>query len=163
MTVRNGVLDPRNLYHTGIVVTNLNDSMHALTSSAGLRWRDILENTVNVQLEDQSKSVHFRCLYSREGPHFVELIEKIPGTIWDDESSGRLHHLGYWSDDVLADAAALSAAGWQQVAIHVPEQDVEPLFSFHEGSLGFYVELVTARRRSRLEGSSDYAGQTPHR
>ena len=50
-----------------------------------------------------------RGVYSRDVPR-LELVRAIPETLWQPANAG-VHHLGYWSDDVDADVAALVAGG----------------------------------------------------
>ena len=39
-----------------------------------------------------------KMAYSKSEPR-LEIIQSIPGTVWEPADSG-VHHIGYWSDDV---------------------------------------------------------------
>ena len=70
----------------------------------------------------------------------LEIIQAIAGTIWEPASSG-IHHLGYWSDDVAADSAALTAQGFE-LELHGGPAEV-PMFAYHRGASGPRIEILS--------------------
>ena len=81
----------------------------------------------------------FRFVYSIDGPH-LELIQEVPGTIWAAPKDGAAHHLGYWSDDLAATAAALEAVGFTCEAR--PAGDQLTAFAYYLSPTGLRIEIV---------------------
>ena len=69
------------------------------------------ESEQPVVLEGGPARLTFGFAYSIQDPHRIELVQAIPGTLWEVPRPGGAHHLGYWSDDVPAMSAALAARG----------------------------------------------------
>ena len=102
-------MKPGDLYHTGIVVDDLDETLAFLGATSGYRWASLNEVTLEVETPSGDVRVPLRLTYSLDEP-LLEVIEAVPGTIWDRSPAG-VHHLGYWSDDVDADVAILEAQG----------------------------------------------------
>ena len=126
------------LYHAGVVVDDLDAAREQLSAAGGHVWTATVESDVAVHLPEGEKLVSLRVCFSTTSPH-LELIEAVPGTVWEPPSSG-VHHLGYWSDDVVADCAELAAAGYAVEAW----SDVGGLrmFAYCHAPLGPRIELV---------------------
>ena len=89
------------VYHIGIVVSDLEAAKTHLTELLGITWgnnTDIKVNGVRDGDGHDSEVPFFLC-YSREEPH-IELVQEVPGTIWERNEHSNLHHLGVWSDAV---------------------------------------------------------------
>jgi catechol 2,3-dioxygenase-like lactoylglutathione lyase family enzyme len=98
-------------FHTGIVVDDLERSLGELSELFGYEWCDEIHVEQPVQTPSGDTTVEFRFRYSRSTPR-LEVIEHRPGTLWVPAAGSGIHHLGYWSDDVAADSAALAQAGY---------------------------------------------------
>ena len=85
-----------------------------------------------------------------QGPHHVELVQSIPGTLWTVVAPGHAHHLGYWVDDVPSAAAELERVGSAQVASVAIEG--RPAADVHLPPIphGLYLEIVDRRMRAVL-------------
>ena len=81
----------------------------------GVTWRD---GGAEVRLTEATgvRTVQTAYALSTSGPHHVELVQSIPGTVWSVTAPGHAHHLGYWVDDVPSAAAELVRLGSEQVA-----------------------------------------------
>ncbi len=136
------------LYHTGIVVDDLASAMHRFGDLLGVTW---LEGGAKVRIvtDEGPRIVATAYALSAEGPHHVELVQSVAGTLYTVSGTGQAHHLGYWADDVTATSAALSTSGLPKVAgIYLTDHDASPICAYHQAGSGFYVELVsTALRR----------------
>jgi hypothetical protein len=136
------------LYHTGVVVTDLVGSMAEYERTLGVTWgfgsHRVPAGTLEQPLltRQGARTVRFQFVYSNEGPHRLELVQAIPETVWAVPSPGA-HHLGYWSDDIVADSAHLSAAGapWT-VRMGVTVEEERPYAVMHRLPSGLDVELV---------------------
>lgn len=142
-----------NLFHSGIVVDDLERAMAELGEEVGVRWTPIIDNVRPIVTDGRTVDLRFRMVYSIDGPHRYELVQAIPGTLWQavPEQPARLHHVGYWSDDIEADGAALERAGAPTVAIAQTPDGGAPVFRYHRSRLGFYIELVSSSVRSGME------------
>ena len=99
------------LFHTGVVVDDLDASMTALSTLNGLHWAppQITETPMVGPAGPLPRKVRFT--YSIEGPHHVELLQQLDSAPYESLTGGRrVHHLGYLANDLEADAARLDAA-----------------------------------------------------
>ena len=51
-----------------------------------------------------------RYAYSKVEPTQLELIERVPNTVWDADPRS-FHHVGYWVADLIAASEQLEARG----------------------------------------------------
>ena len=148
LTAAPGALRHEDLFHTGIVVDDLETAKQEFGALLGLTW---LEGGGKVALQDAggASSVVTRYAISAEGPHHVELVQSVPGTLYTTNGSTRAHHIGYWVDDVPAASAALVRSGLTNVVLIGFGGDRPPITAYHEAGEGFWIELV-ARSMKRL-------------
>jgi hypothetical protein len=148
-------LSHADLYHTGIVVDDLASAQEEFGRLLGVTW---LEGggEVRIHSHDGVRMAKTAYAISSEGPHHVELVQSVPGTLYTVSGTGRAHHLGYWAEDVRATSAALSRCGLPEVAsISFGDDDGAPLCAYHQAGEAFYIELVsTAMRRVLFRGKS---------
>lgn len=142
------MINPKDLYHTGIVVANLDVAAEDLTKSTGVNWRPERTVTVDTRTSTGILTVPFRMLYSVEGPPFIELIEGIPGTIWSAAGGSRLHHIGYWAADVAAESERLEALGLHREGGDDGPDGFPKNFSYHSQGNGVLIELINSAGRS---------------
>ncbi len=129
------------LYHTGIVVDDYEGTLAQLTSLFGYQWGEEMRSTNPVTLASgETVMLESAFCYSLNGPR-LEIIRTNPGTVWEPSSSG-VHHLGYWSDDVAADSAAMTAAGYE-LELFGPGPDGVPMYAYHKHPTGPRLEIVT--------------------
>lgn len=142
-----------NLFHSGIVVDDLEAAKDVLGAELGVRWTPVIDNVRPIIIEGRTVDLRFRVVYSIDGPHRYELVEAIPDTLWQGVPGqpARLHHVGYWSDDIQADGAALEQAGAPTVAVIATADGEAPVFRYHRSRLGFYIELVSSSVRAGME------------
>jgi hypothetical protein len=138
--------DHADLYHTGIVVHDLERAKAEMSEQLGITWGVQGTSEQPVVLEGCPATLTFGFAYSAQGPHRIELVQAIPGTLWEVPRPGSAHHLGYWCDDVPAMSAALAARGLPLAArIDGPAPIV-----MHRAASGLYVELVGRSLREML-------------
>jgi catechol 2,3-dioxygenase-like lactoylglutathione lyase family enzyme len=105
-------MKPENLYHTGIIVDDIEAAKRWYTIVMGYRFSSTAGEGHEqlVELASGPKTISgMRIAYSLNEPR-IELVSAIPGTIWQPTKAG-VHHLGYWSEDVDGDLANLLANG----------------------------------------------------
>lgn len=138
-----------NLFHIGIVTDDLDATRAGLTGLLGYEWGPQIGGPVTVTLPGGVVvDVEMACAYSITTPR-LEIVRSIPGTFWEPVAGAGVHHLGYWSDDVAADAAELVAAGYETEATRGGPDG--PSFAFLRSDTGYRVELVSRASQSGLE------------
>jgi hypothetical protein len=143
-------LSHADLYHTGIVVDDLASAQEEFGRLLGVTWLQG-GGEVRIQSDDGVRIAKTAYAISAEGPHHVELVQSVPGTVYTVSGTGRAHHLGYWADDVRATSAALSRQGLPEVAtISFGDDDAPPICAYHRAGDRFYIELVSTTMRRVL-------------
>jgi hypothetical protein len=154
-------------FHVGVVVDDLESALDELADLFGYRWCPPMALPMPVVLPSGEQTVDLRFTYSVTTPH-VEVIQVIPGTLWVPVDGSGIHHLGYWSDDVGADAARLADRGYAMEATGV-QPDGTPYWAYYRSPIGPRIELVSRQVQAGLEqywasGSADPAqGEDGHR
>jgi hypothetical protein len=136
-------------FHVGIVVDDLDAALAGLGDLFGYEWGAMFDGPVPVTLPTGPTEVPFRFVYSRNAPR-VEIIQSVAGTLWEPAAGSGIHHLGYWSDDVAADAAELERRGFAAEATGT-RPDGSPSFAFHRSPTGPRIELVDRALQPGLE------------
>lgn len=123
-------------FQVGIAVQDIEQAMAELGGALGVEW-------VGPTVRELGPTT-LRVAFARTGPPYLELIEGSPGSIWDAPAGSFLHHLGYWSDDLAADAARLEASG-------IPlEVDLGHARYHRSTSGGIRIELIDAAHRQNF-------------
>lgn len=96
--------------------------------------------------------------FSLGGPFAVEVWQALPGTPLDIPESGGVHHIGYWVDDLAAEAKRLEALGFPGFAT----AGAAPLLN--RGPAGTLVELCDLHSdrpslRDLFPPESEFAGE----
>jgi hypothetical protein len=130
------------LFHTGIVVDDLVSAKEEFGDLLGLTWLEG-EGDVPMFLADGPRMLKMAFAYSSEGPHHLELVQSVEGTLWTVPRTGHAHHVGYWSDDLGAASASLSARGLPLVAnMGTYMEDEFPMGVYHQADNGLYIEIL---------------------
>lgn len=141
-------MKPSDQFHVGIVVDDIAAAAAELSEVFGYQWCEEIGTSAEVRLPGGDTVLDLRSVYSMSTPR-VELVQSIPGTLWQPADSG-VHHLGHWSDDVAADSAELARRGHPVEAVGT-RPDGTPYWAFHRGSAGPRIELVTRTLQPVLE------------
>jgi hypothetical protein len=133
------------LYHVGIVVPDVEAAQTALTGQLGVTWGPVLHLDAVEYRDGAGEDVVLptTMCYSVNGPH-LELILEVPGSVWVRNEHSNLHHIGFWSDDLIADGSDLSRAGCPLQLCGRSDDDAPVSFSYHRNDLGVRIELVDA-------------------
>ena len=142
------LLNHDDLFHTGIVVDDLDAAKQHFGRLLGVTW---LEGggKVSMHTAEGESPVVTKYAVSAEGPHHVELVQSVPETLYTSNGSSRAHHVGYWVDDVPAASDALARSGLTHVVLISFGAGRPPITAYHEAGDGFWIELV-ARSMKRL-------------
>ena len=147
-------IDHAALFHTGIVVDDLAAEAARMGEQLGVTWHEG-GGEVFLVTADGAALTKTAYVLSKEGPHHLELVQSVPGTLYTPSPDPRGHHLGYWVDDVSAASAALEAQGLPlDTSMCFGRADAPPICAYHRASTsdraGFFVELVSTRMRKVL-------------
>lgn len=140
------MIDYQRLFHTGLVVEDLQASMDALQSALGLTWAtpNHFDGLPLWTPETGLEHIDLVATYSCEGPQHVELIQGLASGVYTPLPGPAVHHVGVWVDDVPAEVAALCSKGWVVSAAGACPEDGYGLFVYldHPGST-MRLELVS--------------------
>src|ERR1700722_8619337 len=105
------------IWHIGIAVPDLEKGKKELGEVFGLRWRPARVRKLTLaDAAGQTYEVECHVVFSLGGPFAVEVWQAIPGTPLDVPEGGAVHHIGYWVDDLAAEAKRLDALGYPRSA-----------------------------------------------
>jgi hypothetical protein len=131
-------------YHVAVVVEDLADAMDELGELLGLQWGEpFTGSSHHVTGSGDVVEAAPRVVLSRQGPPYMELIERRPGTVYADLG---LHHLGFWTDDVAAESGRFSAAGCPMEASGATADGTRTGFAYHLAGNDLRLELVDIAR-----------------
>jgi hypothetical protein len=140
------------LYHVGIVVPDVEVAKVHLGELLGITWGPVVHiDEYGVQDGDGNRIVVPNTLcYSTEPPH-IELVQEVPGTVWECNEHSNLHHIGVWSDALPADSPTYSELRCPlQLCGH--DADTAPVqFAYHRDPLGVRIELVDIAMKPLME------------
>jgi hypothetical protein len=136
-------------FHAGVVTDDFDATLNELTAVFGYEWSAEVATSIPVLLPEGDAVVELRLVYSRATPR-VEIVQSIPGTVWQPAAGSGIHHLGYWSDGVRADCDELQERGYMFEAAG-KGQDGTPVWAYlgREGSPR--IELVSRALQPGLE------------
>jgi catechol 2,3-dioxygenase-like lactoylglutathione lyase family enzyme len=146
--VRDGLLGAGDLFHTGVVVPDLEEALERFGALLGLSFTDVVVTPVCHQRPHGIDDVTMRVAYSTGPAPHLEVIEAIPDSLFAlrPDRTG-LHHFGVWVDDMEAEGARLEALGMPQVAALVRDDGGPSLITFHAGPTGEQLELCDSSMR----------------
>ena len=138
-------LRPEDLYHTGIVVPDLDAAMACLTALTGYRWITPLSYTLPFRTAAGSRELTSTIVYSVQGPH-LELVQEVPGSPWTAAPGNSVHHLSYFTDNLAETGRMLERNGFTfemtaDVAQPSAESDLA-LFAYYVDAFGTRIEIV---------------------
>ncbi len=132
-----------NLFHVGVVVSDLTEGMERMSSQLGLTWAPIRTFPVTVaDAEGRTESVEVRATYSNQGPPHVELIQAAGDGLWSVGHAGGVHHFGLFVDDLETELERLESEGFVRELQGAAEPGKLSGPVYLSNSLGLRVELV---------------------
>jgi hypothetical protein len=133
------------LYHTGVIVDDLEAAMHLWGSALGLHWAPPLTSSVPLLCPTGVEPREVVFTYSLEGPHHIELLEQVNPAPYLNLTGGRhIHHLGYFTTDLPGESARLEGLGLRRELSGVAKDGAvaRATFHIHPVSPGMWIELV---------------------
>jgi len=146
MTGAPAILRATDWYHTGVVVSDLDEAMVDTAELGGYRWMIPMAVDTMVWMPGSGAGeIGLRFAYSLDAPH-LELVQDVPDTPWSLVPGRAIHHLGYWVDDLRGASAALSARGRPIEVCGGSDPENPEIFTYHLGADGIRIELVDRTR-----------------
>ena len=141
------------VYRAGFVVPDLDEAVRGARARARRHVR--ARRRLSLRHARDAPRVLGTCCYAyaySTRPAHVELIRRRPARCLDFDDQRRGHHLGVWTDDIGGEADRLDGLGMPRLWwVHGP--DGQLVFSYHDTSYGFYIELVNDAFRPGLADS----------
>jgi catechol 2,3-dioxygenase-like lactoylglutathione lyase family enzyme len=139
-------------YHVGIVVPDLPSAQARLTELLGVTWGPVLDVPAYELRDGDGRDVVLptKLCYS-VGTPALELIEETPGSVWVCNEHSNLHHIGYWTGELVAASDALSVAGCPLQLCGRAGEEAPVSFAYHRDPLGIRVELIDEALRPTME------------
>jgi len=134
-------LRPEDLYHTGIVVPDLDAAKARLSALAGYRWINPLTYTLPFRTVTGTRELTSTVVYSVQAP-YVELLQEVPGSPWTAAPGNSVHHLGYFTDNLADSARMLEDNGFTfEMTADVSGSELA-LFAYYIDANGTRIEIV---------------------
>ena len=132
-------------FHNGIAVSDIHEARASLGASLGVEWSPVPAFDPlpfwTPEAGDHEITVH--ACYSREGPVHLELCEG-NSPFYDPKAVPDSRHVGFWTDDLAAEAEQLQRHGWRPLAAGASPQDGFGLICYlSPPDGGLVVELVS--------------------
>jgi hypothetical protein len=135
-------------YHVGIIVPELGRAQRDLTASLGLSWASEQRRAMPVVIDGATVQRDISFVYSIDGPPHIELIGANEPP-WNPRDG--LHHMGIWSEDIVADMQALLDQDYTVAATGEGRGGSPVGFAYLNGPTGVLVELVETRSKPAFE------------
>jgi hypothetical protein len=141
------------LYHVGIVVTDIQTASTKLSELLGIAWGPVMHlDAVEYRDEDGQDMVLPTTMRYSTGTPCLELILEVPGSVWVRNEWSNLHHIGFWSDSLPDQSGAFSAAGCPLQLCGRAAGDAPTSFAYHrDNDLGIRMELVDGAMRDAMQ------------
>jgi len=113
------------IWHIAFAVPDLEQGMKEFGAAFGLDWRPV-HRADAVLTDERGRDHEVTCTFtfSVGSPFAIEMWQAVPGTPLAAPGDTVLHHVGYWVEDLAAEAARLERRGWpcfmtgHSVAVH---------------------------------------------
>ena len=139
-------------YHVGIVVADLLAARTRLAELLGVTWGLVMHlDEVSYRDDTGADLVLPTTICYSSGTPSLELIQEVPGTIWVRNEHSNLHHIGFWSERLGDDSAALGAGGCPLQLCGRDGGTAPVTFAYHhDDDLGIRFELNDASMRDAM-------------
>ena len=147
------MIDMTTIFHTGIVVENLEKAMEEIGQALNLDWSSVREFDPIVHwIPDVGrKEIAMKAVYSKQGPVHLELCEGPADSFYDIRKAAEGRHVGIWVDDLVAETERLQSLGWKILAANgTPEEGYGVLTYMTPADGSMVVELVAAELKPMI-------------
>jgi hypothetical protein len=140
------------LYHVGIVVPDVEAAMAHFTDLLGITWGPVVETEAfPVREGDGTERIVPNTLCYSTEPPYLELVQEVPGTVWECNEHSNLHHIGVWVDALPADSATYTELRCPLQLCGRDDDGALVQFAYHRDPLGVRIELVDIAMKPMME------------
>ena len=143
------------LFHVGLLVTDLDAAMDELGKSAGVTWAQVRDWPMKVWLPGRGYvEMEIRLTFSKEtqgGSVRLEIIQGSPDTPVDPAQGTGLHHFGYYVESPAEETERLLALGGSLVMAANSPDEGYGRFTYVRTASGMLVEPVALANKERFE------------
>jgi hypothetical protein len=139
------------MYHVGIVVPDLEAAQEHFGALLDVEWGPVLVNDIEVRDGDGNDLVMPNKICYSTGAPYLELIQEMPGTVWVCNDFSNLHHIGYFSTDLVENADGFASVQCPLELAGRREGESPVSFTYHRDPLGVRIEHVDAAMRAGME------------
>ena len=137
---------PPELFHTGIVVPDLERAMSRFEDAFGFQFLEPRHNPGTARVDAGVFAAETLLTMSTNDGHRIELIQQLDAPAYENLPT-RTHHLGFWSSDLPGHMAQLDRHGFDSRLVGVDPTDDSDSFSFHfDADTGLWIELLSTNR-----------------
>ncbi|WP_166459581.1 VOC family protein [Amycolatopsis pithecellobii] len=131
------------LFHTGMIVPDLDAAMKTMAAGFGFAWADPITTTGQMRNPTSVGQRTTRLTFSTNGPHRVELLEHIDGEMWRT-AEHPVHHLGFAVPDLEDACRHLEAKDYVPAfELHGPDDGAPIAYYFRSPVGGLWIETVS--------------------
>ncbi|MCW2646811.1 MAG: hypothetical protein JWP07_2920 [Pseudonocardiales bacterium] len=141
-------LHPVNMFHVGIVVTDIQCAIADMQRIGVLAWTPVGQADSVRRVGDTSEPISVLWAFSVGPGAHVEIIQP---RIAPASMTPGIHHVGYWSSDLARDSELLLAASYVSEFALGYSSDDAPHIRFFTSVSGPRIELVSESLRPGLE------------
>ena len=140
------------LYHVGIVVPDVEAAKAHFTDLLGITWGPVVETEAfPVREGDGTERIVPNTLCYSTEPPYLELVQEVPGTVWECNEHSNLHHIGVWVDALPADSATYTELRCPLQLCGRDDDGALVQFAYHRDPLGVRIELVDIAMKPMME------------
>lgn len=129
------MVDLASITYMSVVVDDLDRAMLRNSAAFGLTWAQPWTGPIHTIVGGAEATSTVTFTYSCQGPPHLELIQAVPGTVW--QPGPGLHHVGVSVDDVGVAAASLEANGFMMEVFAADSG-----WAYVRSPVGLRIELV---------------------
>jgi glyoxalase/bleomycin resistance protein/dioxygenase superfamily protein len=133
-------------FHIGIVTDDLERSMRELSLAFGVSWSEPHAPGGTLRNVDGVEQPRCVSCFSRGGTVQLNLMEGVPGTMWESQGA-KVHHLAYWTDDLSRDIENLTREGWRLEVTQADDAGDPSVFAYLIRGDGLRIELLDSVNR----------------
>jgi hypothetical protein len=126
------------MWHIAFAVDDLEQAMEQWGQALNLQWQVVRRVTVPRTDEHGNHfDVDTKFAIAAGLPYAIEVFEQTPGTPLAAPEGTTFHHIGYWAQDMVAEARRLESLGWRCTGGPIVPDSRSLFFT---GSLGITIE-----------------------
>lgn len=146
------IIAPELIFHTGIAVACIQEAKVFYEATLAVEWAPVHQYRL-LRLwvaETGWCEVEIDAVYSRHGPHRMELIQGPKGSFYDPALMQTPSHTGIWAQDVGIAVERLTGLGWSVLAAKGSPAERYGNMAYVTND-GFVLELVGRELQPMLE------------